>query len=375
MHNVTAGVLMLELTGSPLLVGVVSAATFLPMLLLGLPAGALSDAVDRRLVVLATQSVSLAVATALTVVTALGRLGPALLVVGCALIGTSYALSKPSMSAMLPALVRRPEIPEATAFNTLQFNLGQVLGPAVSAALLLAAGPAWAFGTNAATFAAPLLAMRLLPRSVRGPAAGLGRDGGSGGVRSGLRFVRRTTPMTTVLVAVVLTNGATESLRTLAPALSGALGREAGAAGILVVGYSAGAFAGLLGFGLVRRLVPAGALLAVAFALQAAGALGVAAAPALPVAVAAGTGIGFGFAVAVPLLNAALQTLSTDEFRGRVMSVFAMAHMGFRPVFAVLAGGIASLAGPRAAMAGFAALAAAAGLLGGRRRLRAVAGR
>lgn len=75
------------------------------------------------------------------------------------------------------------------------------------------------------------------------------------------------------------------------------------------------------------------------------------------VTVIAAVPVGIGFSLNIPFLNAALQELSPERFRGRVMSVFAMAHLGVRPLFAVLAGGLASVAGVQPALVFFAALA------------------
>jgi MFS family permease len=80
------------------------------------------------------------------------------------------------------------------------------------------------------------------------------------------------------------------------------------------------------------------------FALQAIGAVGVALAPGLTVAMVVAFPIGFGFALLIPMLTAGLQELSADAFRGRVMSAFSMAHLGVRPGWAIMAGGIATLA-------------------------------
>ncbi|NBT33078.1 MAG: hypothetical protein EBT13_14560, partial [Rhodobacteraceae bacterium] len=75
-------------------------------------------------------------------------------------------------------------------------------------------------------------------------------------------------------------------------------------------------------FGALQRRMPPSRLLMLGFALQATGAVGLALAPVLPVALALAVPIGFGFALLIPMLNAGLQELSPDRFRGRVMSAF-----------------------------------------------------
>jgi MFS family permease len=355
LHNVTASVVMLGLTGSPMLVGVVNAATFLPLLVFSLPAGALSDRVDRRLVVVTTQALALSAAATLTIVTALQALTPGLLVASCFAIGTASAFAKPALSAMLPALVPRQMLPTATALTTLQFNLAQVIGPAASSVLLFGSSPAWAFGTNAATFLAPILAMRWMPAGPTRQHRGTGDAAASRrsqAVRQGLRYVASTNPMPLVLLCVALSNAAVEAFRTLAPAIATqALGLDAAVAGVLIMGRSGGVLLGLTVFDAALRHLGPRRLLLSAFLLQVAGCAGVSLSDHLSLTVAAGAVMGLGFSFAIPLLSARLQDLADDEFRARVMSIYSMAHLGVRPFYSLLAGGTAALLNVHTAIA------------------------
>lgn len=373
LHNVTAGVVMLRLTGSAFMVGLVSVAIFLPVLLFGMSAGAVSDRFDRRLVVATSQGLASLAAVVLFALSLTGRVEPTSLLLSCFLIGTGYSVAKPALAAMLPALVPRGSFVDATAFNILQFNLGQILGPALSSLVLLTASPTWAFGVNALTFLVQVAAVRLLP-----VAAGGRTDGGAGnvpdeassGVLEGLRFIRRTFPMAHLLLAVVLANASVEALRTLAPTIAqGLLDEDGAVAGLIVMGYSCGALAGLLAFATVRRRLRPTTMLAGSFVLQSAGTMGISLASSLPLVLVAAVPVGVGFSFAIPVLNAGLQTLTSDAFRGRVMASFSMAHLGCRPLFAITAGSVAALAGPRVTFGLFAAMACIGLLHGWRRRL------
>lgn len=356
LQNVSASILIFTLTGSPFLVGVLNFATFVPILLFSLPAGALSDRVDRRSIVVVSQAISLVTALALTVVTAAGRVNADLLIAVAFVFGTSYAFAKPALSSLLPALVDEDEVAHATAVNTLQFTVGQILGSALASLILGVAGPAWAFGLNAVTFLGPMAAMAV----VRLPRLRAGGGKRRGGAVEGLRFLRSTEGLLAVLGMVVLANAATEALRTLAPTLvSTVLGLDPSRAALIVTTYSAGAAGGLLLFNVVLRvLAPTRAVMA-AFTLQVLGVLGVALSPSYLLTLVAAVPIGIGFSLAVPVLNSALQTASPEHFRGRVMAAFAMAHLGVRPAFALLAGWLATVSGARVAMLAFVALALA----------------
>jgi len=121
-----------------------------------------------------------------------------------------------------------------------------------------------------------------------------------------------------------------------------------------VTAYAAGATVGLLSFGWVSRHVSPARVITAAFAMQAAGVLATAAVDSLIPAAVFALPIGLGFSLNIPVLSAQLQNMSTDEFRGRVMSLFSMAHLGIRPLFSLTAGALATVINARAALALFA---------------------
>lgn len=353
LHNVTASVLVFQMTGSPFMVGVVNFAIFIPTLLFSLPAGSVGDRFDKRRVVAWSLSAALLVAIGLTVLSARGLLTPWLLIGICFLLGTATAVAKPSMTALLPALVPRAAVARATAINVTQFQFGQIVGPALASLILIVGSPTWAFGINAATFVAPIVVMRLIrPRE---DATRRRKPGGSS-VLEGVRFIRKSTVMPAILLAVVLSNGAVEALRTLAPTLADQL-RSPELAGIVIMGYSVGAMLGLVSYSWIENHVPRRWMLVIAFMLQALGVTCLALAPNLPLTVLATAPIGIGFSLSTPLLSAALQNSSPDEYRSRVMSAFSMAHLGMRPVFALVAGALASVLTAGWTLAVFAAVA------------------
>jgi MFS family permease len=353
LQNVTASVLILDLTHKPVMVGVLNFATFAPIFALSMFGGMLSDRFDRRLVVIVSQGFSMAVAAVITVLTVTKAINATSLICLATLLGCSYAVAKPALAALLPALVERGEIAHATAVNTLQFNIGQVAGSALSAAVLAFGSYSLAFVLNTMSFAGPIVSMILL-RRVRMPARASKLEmRGSG--RAGLRLLLNSPAMVTILVAVALSNASVEALRTTAPELVNLMpGLTASSAGVLVTAYAAGATVGLLSFGWVSRHVSPGRVITAAFAMQAAGVLATAAVNSLIPAAVFALPIGLGFSLNIPVLSAQLQNMSTEEFRGRVMSLFSMAHLGIRPLFSLTAGALATVIDARAALALFA---------------------
>ncbi len=343
LQNVTASVVMYQLTGSSLMVGVLQFANFAPVFALSIVGGVLSDRFDRARLVMATHLFSFAVAATLAWATLTGSVSPTVLIVTVGLLGSSNALSKPTLAALLPALVPRVVLARASSLNVLQFNLGQVIGSTLAAILISTVGAGIAFVINAFTFFGPIIAMLVIAKHVVQTERSQGK--GFAAAFEGVRYIRSHPRMVAILGAIVLANSAMEALRTLAPGLADSWeGTGPEAAGLLIGATSAGATTAVLTFSLLARRVAPRRLLMLGFALQAIGAVGVALAPGLTVAMVVAFPIGFGFALLIPMLTAGLQELSADAFRGRVMSAFSMAHLGVRPGWAIMAGGIATLA-------------------------------
>jgi MFS family permease len=359
IQNVTASVLMYQLTGSSLMVGVLNFANFAPVFALSIVGGVLSDRLDRRFLIVTTHVFSAIVAVGIAALTLTGAITPLLLIVGVALIGSSHAISKPTLSSLLPSLVPRHMIARASAVNVLQFNMGQVLGSTVATVLLATVGAGIAFSINALTFFGPVVAVLVISSRLR-PVEKSTRKGFAAAFE-GLTYIRGEARMVAMLLCIVLANAGMEALRTLAPATAATqLGATEEAAGLLVGASSLGATVALVSFGFLSLRLAPSRLLLIGFASQVVGVLGIAVSTTMPMGLAFALPVGFGFALLIPILNAGLQELSTDAFRGRVMSSFAMAHLGIRPLFAIVAGGLAAAVSPATA---FAALSVG-GLLG-----------
>ncbi|MEX2625258.1 MAG: MFS transporter, partial [Ilumatobacteraceae bacterium] len=134
LFNVTAAIVVYRLSGSALLVGLVSVAQFGPLLLLSPLGGALSDRVDRRRLLLAAQTFAGAAATGLAIAAAVlgvDRLPGSWPILATAFgIGMGQAVAAPTLNALIPSLVEDADLEAAVALTSLTFNLGRALGPA-----------------------------------------------------------------------------------------------------------------------------------------------------------------------------------------------------------------------------------------------------
>src|SRR5829696_1848700 len=123
MQSVGAAWLMTSLTPSPLLVALMQTATSLPVFLVGLPAGAIADIVDRRKLLLVTQGWMLVVSTVLGVLTILNLTTASVLLLLTFMLGLGSAVNSPAWQAIVPELVGRRQVAQAVSLNSAGFNL------------------------------------------------------------------------------------------------------------------------------------------------------------------------------------------------------------------------------------------------------------
>jgi MFS family permease len=188
MHTVGAGWLMTALAPSPLLVALVQTATSLPVLLVGLPAGAMADMVDRRRMLIFTQSWMLAAAALLGVLTLAGGIGPWGLLALTFALGLGAAMNGPGWAATMPELVPREELPAVVALNSVGFNIARAVGPALGGLVMAASNAGVVFLLNAVSFLGVIVVLWKWRTASRPPElqeAGLGDA-----MRTGLRYVR-----------------------------------------------------------------------------------------------------------------------------------------------------------------------------------------
>jgi len=154
MHNVGATWLMGDLDPSASIVALVQTAIMLPVFLVGLPAGALADIVDRRRLLIVTQLSMLATALVLAVLTFADLVNEQTLLLLTFVLGLGAAFNMPAWQAIQPELVPREQLPQALALGNTTFNVGRAIGPAIGGLVVAWGGPGWVFLINAMSFLA-----------------------------------------------------------------------------------------------------------------------------------------------------------------------------------------------------------------------------
>jgi MFS family permease len=205
----TAGTwLMTALTTSPLLIALMQTAATLPVLLFGLPAGAMADIFDRRRLLLFWAGWMLLAAALLSGLTLAGWLGPILLLVLTCLLSVGAAMNGPTWQAIVPELVPREQLPVAIALNSAAFNLARAIGPALGGLTIAAFASVWlgaglVFSLNALSFVAVLI---VIYRWQRTPLfkSGLPAERLLGSMRAGVRYTRFEPPVRAILLRAFL---------------------------------------------------------------------------------------------------------------------------------------------------------------------------
>ena len=362
LQNIAAAVVVFRITRSTVMVAMVSILQFAASLVLSPWAGALSDRVDRRRLLLGGQLLGLAAAGGLAgwtlAVGVDGLPGPWPILGTALIIGIAFAISVPTMQALVPALVDPADLDQAVALNSVTFNVARAVGPAAGALVLVALGPAAAFGLNALSYCVLVGVLLLIrPRPVARATAG-----GDGSVREGLRYVRHRPALGVLLVGVMALGFGTDPVNTLTPAMAELLGGGDALVGWLVSAFGAGAALTAFSVGVVRRRVALGAMGVAGLTTLALGLAGFALSPSPVAAVATLMMSGVGFLLAVTALTTELQQRVDEHMRGRVMALWGVAFLGSRPLAAAVDGVLADAVGPRVAAGAAAGITAAVAL-------------
>jgi MFS family permease len=341
MNDVAAAWLMTSLATSALWVALVSSAATLPVFLLGLPSGALADMVDRRRYFMATQWWVACIACVTGIAVVAGWMTAPLLLVLTFANGMGMAMRWPVFAAIVPEIVPRPHLPQALALNGVAMNGSRILGPLLAGALIAAAGSEWVFVFNAAlSVAAGWLIMRWPRERDRKPPP---TQNLLSAIGAGLRFVRNSQAMRSVLLRIALFFLHSTGLVALMPLVAHGLhGGAARTFTLLLACMGAGAIVAALQMPRIRSVVSSRHLILYGTVLQALGMLAVAHAQSLWIALPASFVSGLGWFSVANSLTLSAQAALPDWVRARGMSIYQMSLMGAMAGGAALWGQVAT---------------------------------
>ncbi len=364
VHEIGAGWLMASLDGSPQMVAAVRTAMALPMMLLALPAGALSDRVDRRQMLLVVQCLLMATAATISVLTFFDRISPLGLLWLTAVMGVGAVLHVPNWQAAIPEIVERKHLPQAIALGSVSFNLARSVGPALGGLLLATVGIWAAFGVNAITFGVVILAIYCWKRQRVTPAA---EDSFFASMRQGVVLVTSRGEMRQVLVRLGLFVLPASSLWALLPLIARhQLNWDARGYGYLVGSIGLGAVLAALWLPRLRVRLGVDATMVAAMGLYAVGLAGLAMTNQRAVALLATLAVGTAWMAVLTTLNATAQMALPDEMRARGMACYLSVMAMAMAAGSLLWGYVAAVDSPAGALGLSAVWLVAVALAGGR---------
>lgn len=348
MQNLALGWLILVMTDSPFLLGLNGFLSTVPSLFFSLPGGAIADRVNRRKLMLATQTFLMLLAVTLAVLTSFGfiTIGEILLI--SFLAGLASAINNPAYQAMVPDLVDRDNLVNAVALNSAQFNMSRALGPTLAGIAIGSLGAAGCFYLNAASFL-PLLIALVVIRVPRHSSP----NGGSvwQSMLEGLRYVARTRALLVLLSVPAFLSLLGLPFVVLMPAFArDAVGVGASGLGLLMGGAGLGAVISALTLAAQANVRRRGKFILGCAMLFSVSLILLAFVTSFGAAFAALVILGLTMVGALALTNSTLQMVSPPAMRGRIMSMYNLAVMGLAPLGSLQAGAVAEAWGVRVAL-------------------------
>jgi len=340
MQTVAQGWLMHRLTSSPFMLGLLGFCQFAPVMVFSLWAGVIADRVDKRKLLIITQSVAMLQAVVLAALTSAGVVTP-WMVLGLALVfGVFNAFDLPPRQAFLVEMAGKEDLSNAIALNSAAFNAARVIGPAIAGVLVATVGEQSCFWINAVSYLAVLYSLwriQVPPRE-----ALRGAENTFAYLREGVSYAWRLGPIRNLLLLLGVVAGLGFQYLILLPVFTrDILHAGAGVYGLLVSAFGIGS---LLSAAVLTRQLDRWALrrnLLIGLASAGIGMGTVAWSRSIPLTTVMGLVSGFGLILYVASTNTLIQHTVEDRFRGRVMSLYTLMLIGTAPIGSLFLGSVA----------------------------------
>lgn len=330
--------LILQLSGSPFLLGLDGFLQDIPLLLFLLVGGVVVDKFDKRKVLMFSQVVQLSAAVAISVLIVLEEVRVSILLALSFVVGCMQAFSTPAYLSFIPEIVGRAHLANAVALNSMQFNLSRLIGPVIGGVLLASLGAAWCFGLNALSFIAMFVVLLFAPSSPPSDAR-VSQRSLMAQIREGFQavFSRKA------LVAIITMVFGISFFGAPLLAFIAVLSKDALKVGAQGFSFALAAFGlgAVLGAILVSSLEPHWIRPKTVVATASSLALLI-----LLVALSSSYALslfllflsGFAFVSSNVIGNTILQTTVADAVRGRAVSIYALAFRGGAPIGSLITG-------------------------------------
>jgi predicted MFS family arabinose efflux permease len=336
MQIVAQGWLIYRLSDSAFLLALDQFLAGLPIFLFSLLGGVVADRIERRKILLFSQYVQMASAGILTVLVALGVVQVWQILCLSFVSGLAQAFGGPAYQALIPTLVERADMPNAIALNSIQFNLAVTVGPALAGVTLASLGEKWCFGLNAVSFLAPIISLsiisaRFLPESTT--------ETIFSSLKQGIRFVSEQGSMVALIVLAFAMTALSMPMRTYIPVfVKDIFHRGPETYGNLLSLMGVGSICGSLAVAGKGNMSNKGRF-ALTMLICLGGAISIfSLSKSLAVSYAMLVLVGASMMAVFATVTSLVQLITTNEMRGRVMSVYNCAFRGGMPMGNLVSG-------------------------------------
>lgn len=338
MQNVAQGWLVLELTNSSFWLGMVGFAASFPFLLFTLFGGVIADRVNKRYLLVGTQTIMMLLAFLLSGLAFYKVITIRSLIAIAFLNGVVMSLNAPSYQALVPQLVRSSDLANAVALNAAQFNMSRVLGPTLGGYAMALVGVAGNFFLNGVSFLAVLGSLFRIRYPEEKRVGGLTMWQS---LHEGLAYVRGNPQMRAIIGLVAATSLLLLPFLTFVPFFArNILHAGARGLGILMAFSGMGAFLAAVTIAYFGTIRHRGAVIVVSGLFVMASVIGFCYSHSFALSAFLQLCAGYGMIMTVSTVNVAMQQLSSNEMRGRVMSIYATSFLGLPPLGSLLAGAL-----------------------------------
>ncbi|MCK1544275.1 MFS transporter [Bradyrhizobium sp. 179] len=327
IRSVGAAWAMTQMTSSADKIALVQTALMLPVMLISMPAGAVADMHDRRMVALVSLSIAFAGATVLTILACLGMVTPNLLLALCFVVGSGVALMDPAWQSSVSEQVPSEALPAAVTLNSISYNIARSVGPAIGGIVVATAGTVASFALNAILYLPLMLSLFLWKRTSapsRLPPETLIRA-----IVTGVRYITNSPPIKIVLIRTLVTGVVGGAIIALMPLVArDLLHGSAQTYGVMLSAFGLGAVIGALNITEIRKRMNGEAAIR-ACAISMAGAIAAVALGGEPISTAVALFVaGSAWMISWALFNIGVQLSAPRWVAGRSLAAYQAAGSG-----------------------------------------------
>ena len=333
--------LVLKLSNSPFLLGLDAFLGGIPIFLFSLIGGVVADRIERRKVLLTSQCIQMGAAFLLTILIGFHLVRVWQILCLSFISGFAQAFGGPAYQALIPTLVSKEDMPNAIALQSIQFNVARVIGPALGGIALTQLGEIWCFGLNGLSFFAPIISLLMLKARFYPQKTS---ESILAGMKQGFGFIRGQAAMVSLMVLAFCMTALGVPMMTFLPVFAKDIFRQGPGMFTLFLSISGiGSIVGALTVAALGNVRHKGRIALIMLTCLGGGISGFALSASVWLSCLMLFISGASLIAVFALVNSLVQLITTNEMRGRVMSIYNFAFRGGMPMGNLLTGWLVPL--------------------------------